>query len=76
MKTLKELIKTTLVECEALDNLSEKDHLNFYVDSTYTEEEVPELWKGIANELADKIMNVDFNKYDSLSAHPFIKAMI
>lgn len=76
MKTLKELIKTTLVECEALDNLSEKDHLNFYVDAPYTEEEVPELWKGIANELADKIMNVDFNKYDSLSAHPFIKAMI
>ena len=60
MKTLKELIKTTLVECKALNNLSEKDNLNFYVDAPFTEEEVPELWKEIANELADKTMSYRF----------------
>ena len=71
MKILKELIKTTLVECKALNNLSEKDNLNFYVDAPFTEEEVPELWKEIANELADKTMRVDFNKQESPGYHPF-----
>ena len=43
-KTLKELVNTTLVQVDTLDNLSEKDYLNFYVDASYTEEKVPELY--------------------------------
>ena len=72
LKTLKELIKTTLVKCEALNNLGEKDYLDFYVDATYTKEEVPDLWKNIANELADKIMKVDFAKQPHAGSHPYI----
>ncbi len=44
MKTLNELVNTTLVQVDTLDNLSEKDYLNFYVDASYTEEKVPELY--------------------------------
>ena len=48
------------MQVDTLDNLSEKDYLNFYVDASYTEEKVPELWKSSANELADEVMKVDF----------------
>lgn len=72
MKTLKELINTTLVSGGALNNLSEKDYLNFYVDAPVAEEEVPELWKDVANELAGKIVKIDFDKHDNPNYHPFV----
>ena len=70
MKSLKELIKTTLTEIEALNNLSEKDCLE-YDDRGYDEEDVPEPWRSVANYLADKIMKIDFSKYDRTDYHSF-----
>lgn len=71
MKSLKELIKTTLVEYEALNNLSEKD-CQEYRDKAYDEAEVPELWMNIANHLADKVKKIDFSKYERPGYHTFI----
>jgi hypothetical protein len=72
MKSLKELIKTTLVEYEALNNLSEKD-CQEYRDKAYDEVEVPELWRDVANSLADKVMRIDFSKYERSGFHTFVK---
>ena len=72
MKSLKELIKTTLVEYEALNNLSEKD-CQEYRDKVYDEAEVPELWRDVANYLADKVMRIDFSKYECSGYHTFVK---
>lgn len=71
MKSLKELIKTTLVEYGALNNLREKDSQE-YCDRAYDEEEVPELWKNIANYLADKVMKIDFSKHEHPGYHTFV----
>ena len=71
MKSLKELIKTTLVEYEALNNLSEKD-CQEYRDKAYDEAELPELWRDVANYLADKVMRIDFSKYERPGYHTFV----
>ena len=71
MKSLKELIKTTLVEYEALNNLSEKD-CQEYRDKAYDEAELPELWRNVANYLADKVMRIDFSKYERPGYHTFV----
>ena len=71
MKSLKELIKTTLVECMALNNLSEKD-CQEYRDRAYDEAEVPEPWRDIANYLADKVMKIDFSKHERPGYHTFV----
>lgn len=68
MKSLKEVIKTTLVEYEALNNLSEKD-CQEYCDKAYDEAEVPELWRDVANYLADKVKKIDFTKYERPGFH-------